>query len=206
MKTVLFVCTHNAGRSQMAEAFFNRFAPPDLRATSAGSHPGREVWPAVVQAMSEEDLDLGGRRPVKLSRELQLQADWAVTLGCGDACPYVATTVEDWDVADPAGKPLAEVRAIRDEIKVGILDLLDHRADAIRADRTAHQIRLTQLLRMLEGQVDAERSPHEIRACADAVLQRYDGARVRSFTMTLAYRDARSCLAQERCEVLAGTV
>jgi protein-tyrosine-phosphatase len=118
MKQVLFVCTHNAGRSQMAEAFFNRYAPGDVRAESAGQHPRREgVWPTVIAAMQEVGIELGQKRPKKLMREMQLGADWAVTMGCGDACPYVPTTVENWELADPAGRPIEEVRAIRDEIE-----------------------------------------------------------------------------------------
>ena len=94
MRHVLFVCNHNAGRSQMAEAFFNRDAPEDLRAESAGSSPGDRVWPAVVEVMAEVGIDLSRKRPRKLVREMQLHADWAVTMGCGDVCPYVPTTVE----------------------------------------------------------------------------------------------------------------
>src|SRR5687768_7391075 len=114
MKRIVFVCNHNAGRSQIAEAFFNRHAPDDVRAESAGSHPGKVVWPEVVEVMREVGFDLGARRPRKLAVEMQLHADWAVTMGCGDACPYVPTTVEDWDVPDPAGRPIEEVRMIRD--------------------------------------------------------------------------------------------
>ena len=89
MKYVLFICTHNAGRSQMAQAFFEREAPEDVRAESAGSDPGHEVWPTVVEVMREVGIDLSGRRPRKLLVEDQLHADWAVTMGCGDVCPYV---------------------------------------------------------------------------------------------------------------------
>ena len=114
MKHVLFVCTHNAGRSQMAQAFFERQAPAGMRAESAGSEPAREVWPAAVEVMREVGIDIAGRKPRMLTREMQLRADWAVTMGCGDACPYVPTLVEEWDIPDPAGRPLDEVRAIRD--------------------------------------------------------------------------------------------
>ena len=117
MKYVLFVCNHNAGRSQMAQAFFERHAPEDIRAESAGSDPGRQVWPTVVEVMVEVGIDLSGRRPRKLLREMQLHADWAVTMGCGDACPYVPTTVEAWDIRDPAGQPIETVRVIRDIIE-----------------------------------------------------------------------------------------
>jgi protein-tyrosine-phosphatase len=113
MKNVLFVCTHNAGRSQMAEALFNRLAPEDVRAESAGREPRREgVWPAVVEVMREIGVDLSARRPQRPMPEMQLHADWAVTLACGASCPYVPATVEDWDIPDPAGKTVDEVRMI----------------------------------------------------------------------------------------------
>ena len=89
MKYVLFVCTHNAGRSQMAQALFERHAPPDIRAESAGQEPAKQVWPGVVQAMREIGVDLSERRPKKLTVEMQLHADWAITLACGAQCPYV---------------------------------------------------------------------------------------------------------------------
>ncbi len=89
MRYVLFVCNHNAGRSQMAQAFFERHAPADVRAESAGTAPATEIWPVVVEAMREVGVDIAGRKPKKLLREMQLHADWAVTMGCGDACPYV---------------------------------------------------------------------------------------------------------------------
>ena len=103
MKYVLFVCTHNAGRSQMAQALFERYAPEDIRGESAGSDPARQLWPEVIEVMREVDIDLSGRKPKRLSVEMQLHADWAVTMGCGDVCPYVPTTVDDWDIPDPAG-------------------------------------------------------------------------------------------------------
>ena len=146
MKHVLFVCNHNAGRSQMAQAFFERLAPEDVRAESAGSTPARQVWPEVVEAMREVGIDLAGRRPRKLLREMQLHADWAVTMGCDDACPYVPTTVEAWDIPDPAGRPLEEVRAIRDSVESQVRELIETKLDAIRSDRTAHELRLMQML------------------------------------------------------------
>ena len=117
MKYVLFVCNHNAGRSQMAQAFFERLAPEDIRAESAGSNPADQVWPEVVAAMREVGIDLAGRKPRKLLPEMQLHADWAVTMGCATPAPYVPTTVDAWDIPDPAGRPLDEVRAIRDTIE-----------------------------------------------------------------------------------------
>ena len=203
MKYVLFVCNHNAGRSQMAQAFFEGHAPDDVRAESAGSEPASAVWPGVITAMDEVGIDLSGRKPRKLLREMQLHADWAVTMGCGDACPYVPTTVEDWDVPDPAGRPIGEVRDIRDEIEARVRDLLENRADDIRSDRTAHQLRLERLLPALASEFEGLRSPGEIRACADAVLARYDDVPVRSFVMTLAHRRTRECLRAERCDALA---
>jgi arsenate reductase (thioredoxin) len=203
MKYVLFVCIHNAGRSQMAQAFFERHAPPDVRAESAGSDPADRVWPDVAEAMREVGVDLAGRRPRKLTVEMQLHADWAVTMGCGDACPYVPTTVEDWDVPDPAGRPLAEVRAIRDEVEARVQQLIDTRLDAIRADRTAHEMRLARLLPDLAREFAGVRTDEEIRACADAILDGYGEASVRSFVMTIAHRRARECLRREHCDALA---
>ena len=121
---VLFVCKHNAGRSQMARAFFERYGPEDVRAEAAGTEPAREIWPAVVEVMHEVGLDLGGRKPKKLTVEMQQQASWAVTMGCGDACPYVPSTIEEWDVPDPAGRPMEEVRAIRDQIQEQVRELI----------------------------------------------------------------------------------
>jgi arsenate reductase len=203
MKYVLFVCTHNAGRSQMAQAFFERHAPAEVRAESAGQEPAYEIWPPVVEAMREVGIDISGRKPKKLSLEMQLHADWAITLACGARCPFVPSTVEDWDIDDPAGKPIEEVRAIRDAVEVRVQDLVDNRLAAIRADRTAHELRLRRLLPDLVKEFDGLRSDDEIRACADAILADYDEAPVRSFVMTLAHRRTRECLAAERCEALA---
>lgn len=125
MKYVLFVCTQNAGRSQMAEAFLSRRAPQDIRGESAGTSPADHVHPEVVEVMREAGIDLSGHRPRKLTVEMQLHADWAVTMGCGDACPYVPTRVDDWDIADPAGQPLDRVREIRDEIDARVRRLVE---------------------------------------------------------------------------------
>ncbi len=202
MKYVLFVCTHNAGRSQMAQAFFERHAPADIRAESAGQEPAREVWPAVVEAMREVGIDISARQPKKLTLEMQLHADWAITLACGAQCPFVPSIVEDWDVDDPAGKPIEQVRAIRDDVEARIQDLIANRLAEIRADRTAHQLRLQRLLPDLVKEFDGVRSHGEIRACADAILAEYDEAPVRSFVMTLAHRRTRECLTAEECEPL----
>jgi protein-tyrosine-phosphatase len=203
MRNVLFVCRHNAGRSQMAQAFFERHAPADLQAESAGKDPAKRIWPEVVEAMAEVGIDLSGRRPKKLLPEMQLHADWAVTLACGATCPFVPTTVEDWDIPDPAGKSLEEVRMIRDAIEARVRDLLEQRVELIRAERTAHQLRLEQLMGRLADDFAERRSEAEIRACADAILTRYDEAPVRSFVLTLAERQTRECLTEERCHAVA---
>jgi arsenate reductase len=203
MKYVLFVCTHNAGRSQMAQAFFERRGPRDIRAESAGQEPGPEVWPTVVESMREVGIDLSGRRPQKLTVEMQLHADWAITLACGATCPFVPTTVEDWDIPDPAGKSLEEVRSIRDAVESRVKDLVAQRIDVIRSDRTAHQLRLERLLPDLALEFEDRRSQDEIRACADAILSDYDDVPVRSFVMNLAHRRSRECLAKEQCDALA---
>jgi arsenate reductase len=202
VKYVLFVCNHNAGRSQMAQAFFERDAPDDIRAESAGSTPARQVWPVVAQAMAEIGIEIADRKPRKLLREMQLHADWAVTMGCGDACPYVPTTVEASEIPDPAGRPLEEVRAIRDQIEVRVRELVETKLDAIRTDPTAHRLRLTQLLPQLAREFEATRSPEEIRLCADAVLSRFDDVPVRSHILTLAHRQTRECLRRDVCDAL----
>jgi len=113
---VLFVCRQNAGRSQMAAALLNRAAAGRAVGESAGTTPADRVHPVVVEAMREIGIDLTGARPKALTEDLQRAADRAVTMGCGDACPVVRAPVEDWDLPDPAGRPLAVVREIRDEI------------------------------------------------------------------------------------------
>ena len=204
MKHVLFVCRHNAGRSQMAQGFFEQIAPPDVRAESAGTDPAAAVWPEVVAVMGEVGVDLSGRRPRKLVRELQLHADWAVTKGCGDVCPYVPTTVEAWDIQDQAGRPLDEVREIRDLVRANVERLVIDRLDAIRSDRTAHELRLRQLLPSIAADFEDRRSSELIRACADAVLSRYDDAPIRSHVIALANRLTRECLGRDHCDLLAG--
>ncbi len=113
---VLFVCLHNAGRSQMAQALFNRAAAGRAVGVSAGTTPGERVHPEVVEVMRELGIDLSAERPKALTEDLQRRADRAVTMGCGDACPLVRAPVIDWALPDPKGRPVAEVRAIRDEI------------------------------------------------------------------------------------------
>ena len=203
IRYVLFVCNHNAGRSQMAQAFFERYGPEDVRAESAGTEPAPEIWPPVVEAMREVGFDLAGRTPKKLTLEMQLHADWAITMGCGDACPYVPTIVEAWDILDPAGRPIEDVRAIRDGIQAQIRELIAVRLEAIRSDRTAHELRLERLLPKLAEEFGDTRSPELIRACADAVLEGFADARVRSHVMTLAHRQTRECLRRETCDLIA---
>ena len=119
MKTIVFACVHNAGRSQMAAAFFNALADPlKARAISAGTAPGERVHPEVVAAMREAGLDLSGATPQKLTSELAAGASLLVTMGCGDACPYVpGLRLEDWPLPDPKGQPAAVVSGIRDDIR-----------------------------------------------------------------------------------------
>jgi arsenate reductase len=202
-RDVLFVCAHNAGRSQIAQAFFERDAPKDFRAESAGTDPAAAIWPHVLEAMREVGLDLAGRKPKKLTLEMQLRADWAITMGCGDACPYVPAMVEAWDIPDPAGRPIEDVRAIRDGIEAHVRELLSERLEAIRNDRTAHELRLARLLPMLVREFADSKPAHEIRACADVVLASFDGARVRTHVLTLAHRQTRECLRRDICDLLA---
>ena len=202
MRYVLFVCNHNAGRSQMAQAFFERLAPPDVRAESAGQDPAKAVWPNVVAVMREIGIDLSGHKPKKLTVEMQLHADWAVTMSCGESCPYVPTTVEDWDIPDPAARPIEEVRAIRDDIEQRVVRLVHDRIDEIQHDRTAHQFRLIRLLPQLVAEFEGERSPEEIRRCADVILDDYDDVPVRSHVMALAHKRTRECLREEQCNAL----
>ena len=145
MKKVIFACVHNAGRSQMAAAWFNRLVaettpnattpisqtPPEARtpdgprAVSAGTAPGERVHPEVVAVMEEVGIDLSSATPRKLTAELAQDADLLVTMGCGDECPYVpGLTVEDWPLEDPKGKPIERVREIRDEIRRRVEGLL----------------------------------------------------------------------------------
>ena len=126
MATVLFVCLHNAGRSQMSRALFERAAEGRHTALSAGTTPGEHVHPEVVEVMRELEIDLADREPQLLTTELAQQADVIVTMGCGDACPYIpGKRYVDWDLPDPKGRPLAEVRATRDEIERQVRALID---------------------------------------------------------------------------------
>jgi arsenate reductase (thioredoxin) len=125
MAHALFVCLHNAGRSQMSQALFERVAKGRHSAASAGTQPGERVHPRVVEAMRELGIDLAGRTPQALTREVAEDADVVVTMGCGDECPYIpGKRYVDWDLQDPAGLPLAQVRAIRDDIGRRVGDLV----------------------------------------------------------------------------------
>jgi len=126
MKKVIFACVHNAGRSQMAAAFFNNLADPNVaRALSAGTAPGERVHPEVVAVMNETGIDLSTSKPQKLTTELAQDAALLVTMGCGDECPYVPDLRrEDWPLEDPQGKPLSRVRAIRDDVRGRVEGLL----------------------------------------------------------------------------------
>ena len=129
MDTVLFACVHNAGRSQMAAAWFNKFCDPTkARALSAGTQPGERVHPEVVQVMREEGIDLADVKPQFLSAKLAEQATLLVTMGCGDACPYAPGVQKlDWPLPDPKGQPLEGVRKIRDEIRARVTELAEKR-------------------------------------------------------------------------------
>ena len=198
MKYVLFVCTQNAGRSQMAQALFERHAPDDVRAESAGAEPAHEIHPAVVDAMKEIGIDLSGRRPKRLTLEMQLHADWAVTLACGAQCPFVPSVVEDWDIEDPAGRPIEDVRQIRDEIEGRVKDLIENRIDQIREDRRQHRHRMAQLVPGLVEEFGDRLTDEEIREIANEILVSYEEVPVRSFVMTLANRRAREILKERR--------
>jgi arsenate reductase len=125
MARVLFVCLHNAGRSQISEALFTRAAAGRHEGRSAGTEPGEHVHPEVVEAMNELGIDLAARVPRKLSA---IDAEWAdvvVTMGCGDKCPYVpGVRYLDWELDDPKGRPIEEVRATRDEIERRVTELV----------------------------------------------------------------------------------
>ncbi|HEY6724968.1 MAG TPA: arsenate reductase ArsC [Polyangiaceae bacterium] len=127
MNTVIFACVHNAGRSQMASAWFNRLSDPKkARAVSAGTQPAAHVHPEVVEAMREVGVELEGVQPQKLTDELAEHAVILVTLGCGEACPHVPGLRRlDWPLEDPKGLPLVRVRQIRDQIKARVVELLE---------------------------------------------------------------------------------
>jgi arsenate reductase (thioredoxin) len=121
---VLFVCKQNAGRSQMSQALFERVANGHHQSRSAGTRPASQIHPVVVEAMREQGIDLSARRPQELTDDLAAWADVVVTMGCGDECPYIpGKTYIDWDLTDPDGKSLGEVRAIRDDVGTRVTQL-----------------------------------------------------------------------------------
>jgi arsenate reductase (thioredoxin) len=125
MSTVLFVCLHNAGRSQMSQALFEQAAGVRHTALSAGTTPGEHVQPEVVEVMRELGIDLSNRQPKLLTRELAEQADIVITMGCGDQCPYIpGKRYLDWDLPDPKRRAIDEVRATREEIADRVNELL----------------------------------------------------------------------------------
>ncbi len=140
MRKVVFACVHNAGRSQMAAAFFTELADPDrASAVSAGTTPGAGAHPEVLAAMREVGIDLSGAQPKLLTPELAAGARLLVTMGCGEACPYIpGAEIQDWALEDPKGKPIEKVREIRDEIHRRVVALVEARGwTQIRSDRTA---------------------------------------------------------------------
>ncbi|MBD0708332.1 MULTISPECIES: arsenate reductase ArsC [unclassified Streptomyces] len=125
LATVLFVCVHNAGRSQMAAGFLRHLAGDRIEVRSAGSLPGDRINPAAVAAMAEVGIDISGRRPEVLTPEAARTSDYVVTMGCGDACPYFpGTTYLDWVLDDPAGRGVEAVRPIRDGIRTLVEGLI----------------------------------------------------------------------------------
>jgi arsenate reductase len=126
MTTVIFACIHNAGRSQMAAAWFNALADSTrARAISAGTDPGTRVHPEVLDAMREVGVDLSDRKPQKLTDDVARSAEMLITMGCGEQCPVVpGLRRDDWPLEDPKGKPIARVREIRDDVRARVVDLL----------------------------------------------------------------------------------
>jgi protein-tyrosine-phosphatase len=127
MKTVLFVCVGNSGRSQMAEGFFNYFAPSGWRALSAGTLPASKVSQKAVTVMKDENIDISKNTPKSIQPDLTNGAKHIISMGCGvDLCPYnLFEGVEDWGIEDPMGKPIEKIRKIRDEIKIKVKNLVD---------------------------------------------------------------------------------
>jgi len=124
--TVLFVCVHNAGRSQMAAGYLKQLAGDRVSVLSAGTDPGVEVNPVAAEVMLEEGIDLSSAKPEKLSDEKVIASDYVITMGCGDACPFFpGKTYLDWQLDDPKGQSVEKVREIRDDIKARVLDLIE---------------------------------------------------------------------------------
>jgi len=127
MLKIIFACVHNAGRSQMAAAFFNHFADPQkAQATSAGTEPGERIHPEVLAVMQEIGIDLSDAKPQRLTEDLAKQAQLLITMGCGDKCPYVpGLRRDDWPLRDPKGLAMEDVRAIRNEVKERVQQLIE---------------------------------------------------------------------------------
>ena len=126
MITVVFACVHNAGRSQMAAALFNQLADPSMaHAISAGTSPADRIHPEVLEVMRERGIELSEARPRRLDDAIARDASWLITMGCGEECPVVAgVRRDDWPIDDPKGRPIADVRRIRDEIELRVRSLL----------------------------------------------------------------------------------
>ena len=136
MYKVIFACVHNAGRSQMAAALFSELADPQKAvAISAGTEPGLRVHPEVLTVMLEVGIDLSNAKPQLLTEELAREAQLLITMGCGDKCPYVpGLRRDDWPLPDPKGRPLDEVRAVRDEIRGRVVKLLEREGGGLSGD------------------------------------------------------------------------
>ena len=131
MTTILFVCVHNSGRSQMAEAILNKLSNGKVRVISAGTEPTKDIQPSVVEAMREIGIDISYKKPKKLTIEMIEQADKVITMGCGveEVCPTTPVETEDWALEDPKGKPLEKVREIREQIQTKVRELLEATSD-----------------------------------------------------------------------------
>jgi arsenate reductase len=127
MKKILFVCVHNARRSQMAEAFFNHYAKGEAQAFSAGTHFANRIDPTVIEVMKEVGIDISHKRPKVMTLEMLGTADKVISMGCGveGVCPATFVPTEDWQLEDPEGKPIEQVRAIRDEIETKVKNLIE---------------------------------------------------------------------------------
>lgn len=140
-KVVLFVCTHNSGRSQMAEAFFNLYAPANIRAMSAGSQPAECLNPTVVAAMRESGVDISSQRPKLLTVDMLDSVDIVITMGCGEsnACPAAFVPMVDWELEDPEGQPIEKVRQIRSEIDARAKLLIEQISNANETDKSENK-------------------------------------------------------------------
>ena len=126
LATVLFVCVHNAGRSQMAAGYLKHLAGNQIKVLSAGTQPGTDINPMAMTVMLEEGIDLSTAKPEKLSDEKVLESDYVITMGCGDACPYFpGKTYLDWPLTDPKDQSIEIVRGIRDDIKAKVEELIE---------------------------------------------------------------------------------